>query len=476
MPLGASARMTDFRVEDERRMGQPTHQIVPPTIPEADIREERIPADHQAHPGFRDQDKKQDSGERQRQQGAKAFSREELIEIVECVLSCAQRHAPLDQPVENRYVTQGDTASRLPYENEIPYGEPSRKRADAMRLAGLSVLPKTSALLNPFSSLKFRGKGDSKHLMRFLEQFENIARQEAIPDRDTLSYFGTCMVDKASGWWSLQRLSSYPVAKELFRQKFWNRDIQTKRRQALYTGKYPREAGISMSDYASERYLESVYFEPRMQELEIVEVLIRQFPPRVSLDLKAHEITTIDSLTRLDRLEDRYQDTGLNIYCMGDGQTVKTTSQTVLTTVPTGKERNQKKKNWGKGKPANTPLPVIPERGPSRESSPARSMDSGRQSPRPKEGHDSRSKTPYGRPQDVGIIDVTETGSYYTELEGKTALQIPLRPDEFGRPLADAAFKGENVQRDFAALIVCRSAASLVRQDLYDKWVRGSKE
>lgn len=148
-------------------------------------------------------------------------------------------------------------------------------------------------------------------------------------------------------------------------------------RHALYVGKYVREPGSTMSDYACERYTTSVYYEPPLLEQKIVELLIGHFPPRVSLDLQAREIQSIDELTRqLDRLEVRYNAADLDIYGMGDSRIVERTELAVTPTAPAPRERSKKKRCVGRDKRSDKKMPPIPEKTPSRDPSPARSVDS----------------------------------------------------------------------------------------------------
>lgn len=158
MPMGASARMTAFRAEEGER-GQPTSKIVPQHMQDDDIGRERVFDDRQPHPGDLEQDDMKDPGERK-----------ERLRDEPALFPGAQEGAPTVHrgDTDNRYATQGDSPPGPPDADGSPPWEPPRHAPDAMRMAGLSILPRSCSLLNPFSHLRYRGPSDSKHPMRFL--------------------------------------------------------------------------------------------------------------------------------------------------------------------------------------------------------------------------------------------------------------------------------------------------------------------
>lgn len=313
------------------------------------------------------------------------------------------------------------------------------------RLPGLPLLSRTSYLLNPFAGLRFRGTGNPLHPMRFLERFKKIARDEDKDDRDKLTYFATCLTERAAGWWSLQR-PSFPHAKELFKERFWSLETQLEQRRRLLLDRYSRDSGISMADYAIDRYLESVFFEPPMQESEIVSILIGHFPPRVSLDLEARVIMTIDSLSKnLVRLENVYAKNGLDIYCMGTGElTVKApTVPDPVSGIASGKS---KKKKWSKPEPKKTSFEAPLQQARSREPSPAPTVDRGRKpfrglspagSLRGTSPASFRGQTVGPGRENVGVIDDPLT----IVRPGTRALRSRLKEDDYGRPVVKIAIK-----------------------------------
>lgn len=88
-------------------------------------------------------------------------------------------------------------------------------------------LPRGGWLKSPFEHLTFRGKDDKQNPELFVRDFENIAREEQVPEQDQLFYFKRAMKSCAKYWYEMTKPDDIQTAKDKFREYYWGREAQT---------------------------------------------------------------------------------------------------------------------------------------------------------------------------------------------------------------------------------------------------------
>lgn len=220
------------------------------------------------------------------------------------------RHPKLkEQSDDRRHRRENDekTSESDMYEPEPDECRYPRRRAEDERSV-IRYATRVETRNNPFDDLRYAGRTDKKHPMRFLEEFDEIAEHERMKVRDQFYFFKRCLIGKAREWYDNQEFAELEEARMKFKQKFWSRTEQQELRDKLRNSIYQPNKGRSMAEYAEKMAKDAKHLTPRYNEFEMVEMLSLHFPVEVYEDLAMERVSTMEELThRLNVLERKSQ-------------------------------------------------------------------------------------------------------------------------------------------------------------------------
>lgn len=152
----------------------------------------------------------------------------------------------------------------------------------------------------PFENLKFSGKNDTKHPVRFVEDFDFIATQEKLNDYEKQQFFGQSLIKEAAEWFKIHGYGeSYENMKQSFLNFFWSKQDQNRFISFLKSGKYNEKSKLSKFVYFYKYINEAKFLDVAPDEDLLIYWLVEHFDVFVRTKLYGSNARTIDEILQI---------------------------------------------------------------------------------------------------------------------------------------------------------------------------------
>lgn len=137
--------------------------------------------------------------------------------------------------------------------------------------------------------------------MKFIKQFSDYITGSRIDNRDLVCVISQALRGPASEWWEFQSLNRITLDQfiEIFKERFWNANVQSKIRRDLEFGTYKAENNYSRSTYVMNLYNNVKHLRSAPEEAEIIEKLSRHFDEQTQVAILMRDTNTIKKLIQL---------------------------------------------------------------------------------------------------------------------------------------------------------------------------------
>ncbi|XP_043465251.1 uncharacterized protein LOC122500400 [Leptopilina heterotoma] len=154
--------------------------------------------------------------------------------------------------------------------------------------------------IKPFENLKFSGRDDTTHPVRFTEDFDFFAKQEELTDYEKQFYFGQSLINEAAEWLKIQGYSkTFETMRKSFLNFFWNQQDQNCFITFLKHGKYnEKNAKLSRSVYFYKYAKEAKFLDNPPNDEILIDWLIEHFDVYIQMKLSKIHKKTIDEIYR----------------------------------------------------------------------------------------------------------------------------------------------------------------------------------
>lgn len=153
-----------------------------------------------------------------------------------------------------------------------------------------------SRSMKPFENLKFSGRDDTTHPVRFIEDFDFFAKQEELSDYEKQYFFGQSLINEAAEWLKIQGYTeTFETMRNSFLNFFWNKKDQNRFTTFLKHGKYNEEdAKLSRSVYFYKYAKEAKFLDNPPNDEILIDWLSEHFDVYIQTKLYGIHTKTID--------------------------------------------------------------------------------------------------------------------------------------------------------------------------------------
>ncbi|XP_033227602.1 uncharacterized protein LOC117179686 [Belonocnema kinseyi] len=148
----------------------------------------------------------------------------------------------------------------------------------------------------PFENLKYSGINDTMHPKRFIENFEYLANQENLDEREKQYFFIQSLSKDAKNWLNLRGYGAYEEMKEAFLKFYWGPEAQNILRNFLENGRYCPSDGLSAKNYFFKYFNEATFLDNPPTEEEIIFYLLYHFDLKMSIrnELNSRQVKNVE--------------------------------------------------------------------------------------------------------------------------------------------------------------------------------------
>lgn len=164
-------------------------------------------------------------------------------------------------------------------------------------------IKETRIKFNPFENLKFSGRNDFTHPMRFIENFEFFANQEKLNDYEKQYFLGQALTNEANEWLKIHGYKkTYEELRNSFVNFFWNKEDQYRFITFLKNGKYnEKQTKLSKITYFHKYAMEAKFLNNIPSEEILIDLLSEHFDTYIQQKLYSNHPKCIDDVLQILR-------------------------------------------------------------------------------------------------------------------------------------------------------------------------------